>query len=174
MSIFFYKGVTRNPEIKNSLTWVLLNIWRLGRVRDTKFGANVSNKILLNAAKCKRYSFCRFWVIKGKLTGRGEWEFPSPSSPRLWLNRGLCCIFTADKDSLQISRTRYYANNTETHKMTIYRYNHWLKSYPTSESHIKIMQDSCLLKRKIGGWRNSIKSQSKFAKTAEVKTNKGI
>ena len=39
---------------------------------DTKFGTNVSNRMLLNAAKCKDYSIYRFWVIKGKPTGRGE------------------------------------------------------------------------------------------------------
>ena len=35
----------------------MLNIWRLGRVRDTKFCTDVSNKIILNAAKCQGYSF---------------------------------------------------------------------------------------------------------------------
>ena len=38
-------------------------------VRDTRFGKNVSNKMLLNAAKCQGYSFYRFWVIKRKPTG---------------------------------------------------------------------------------------------------------
>ena len=68
MTIFFYKGLTKNPEIGNTPVWVLPNIWRLGQVRDTKFGTNVSNEMLLNAAKCQGYSFYRFWVIKGKLT----------------------------------------------------------------------------------------------------------
>ena len=31
-----------------------------------KFGTNVSNKMLLNAAKWQDYSFSRFLVIKGK------------------------------------------------------------------------------------------------------------
>ena len=53
MTISFYKGLTRNPEIGNSSSWVLPNIWRLGRVMDTKFGTKVSNRILLNAAKCQ-------------------------------------------------------------------------------------------------------------------------
>ena len=35
---------------------------------DTKFGTNVSNRMLLNAAKFQGYSFYRFWVIKGKPT----------------------------------------------------------------------------------------------------------
>ena len=46
--------------------WVLSNIWRLERIRDNKFGVNVPNETLLNTAKCQIYSFCRFWVIKGK------------------------------------------------------------------------------------------------------------
>ena len=52
MTIFFYKGLTGNPEIRNTTVYVLPNIWRLGRVRDTKFGTTVSNKMLLNAAEC--------------------------------------------------------------------------------------------------------------------------
>ena len=41
--------------IKNwaiSVQYVLSNIWRLAYVRDAKFCPNVSNKKLLNAAKC--------------------------------------------------------------------------------------------------------------------------
>ena len=33
---------------------------RLGGLRDTKFGTNLSNKKLLNAAKFQGYSFYRF------------------------------------------------------------------------------------------------------------------
>ena len=62
--IFFYKRLTRNPEIGNTPILVLPNIWRLGRVRDTKFGTNVSIEMLLNIAKCQGYSFYHFWVIK--------------------------------------------------------------------------------------------------------------
>ena len=66
---FFYEELTRNPEIRNTPVWHLPNIWGFGRVRDTKFGTNVSNKILRNTAKCQDYSFYRFWVIKGKPAG---------------------------------------------------------------------------------------------------------
>ena len=69
MTIFFYKGLIRNLEIGNNPIWVLPNIWRLLRVVDTKFGANVSNRMLLNAAKFQGYSFYHLWVIKGKPTG---------------------------------------------------------------------------------------------------------
>ena len=33
---------------------------------DTKFGTNVSNRMLLNAAKFQCYSIYRFWVIEGE------------------------------------------------------------------------------------------------------------
>ena len=74
MTISFYEGLTRNPEIGNTPVWVLPNIWRLGQVRNTKFGSNISNKMLLNASKSQGYSFYRFWDIKGKPTRwrRGE------------------------------------------------------------------------------------------------------
>ena len=54
MTISFYKGLSRNPDIRNTPFWVLLNIWRLGRVRNTKLGTNVSNKMLL-------LPFLRYW-----------------------------------------------------------------------------------------------------------------
>ena len=38
---------------------------------DTKFGPNVSNRILLKAAKFQGYGFYRFWVSKGKSTEGG-------------------------------------------------------------------------------------------------------
>ena len=53
MTIFFYKELTRNVEIENTPVWVLPNIWTRGQVMDTKFGKNVSNSILLNAATCQ-------------------------------------------------------------------------------------------------------------------------
>ena len=60
----------------------LPKIWRLRQARDTKFGTNVSNEILLNAAKCWDYCFYCFWVIKGKPTG-GDKNIPS--TPKLGL-----------------------------------------------------------------------------------------
>ena len=78
MIIFFYKGLTRKPEIENTRVWVLHNIQSLGQVRDTKFDANISNKIFLIAAIYQGYSFYRFWVIKGKLAGEGGDYLPPP------------------------------------------------------------------------------------------------
>ena len=79
MTIFFYKGLTKNPEIGNTPVWFLPIIWRLVRVIDTKFGANVSNRMLLNAAKCQGYSFYHAWVIKGKPTRGGGKVTPPPT-----------------------------------------------------------------------------------------------
>ena len=62
------------PE--KSPVWVLAKIWRLGLVRNAKYGRNVSNEKLLNATKCQNYSFYRFWVLNGKPTrerGGGGW-----------------------------------------------------------------------------------------------------
>ena len=78
MTIFFYKWLTRNPEIGNTPLWVLPNIWRLGWLMDSKCGTNVSNRVLLNAAKVQGYSFYHFWVIKGKPTGGGV-KLPLPT-----------------------------------------------------------------------------------------------
>ena len=74
LTIFFYKGLTRNLEIGNTPVRVLPSIWRLGRGRNTKFGTTVSNK-LLNASKSQGYSFYCFWGTKekstwGKITSR--------------------------------------------------------------------------------------------------------
>ena len=66
MTIFLYKGLTKNLEIRNTLVWVLPIIWKLGRVGDAKFGTNVTRELLLNAAKYQNLSFYGFWVIKGK------------------------------------------------------------------------------------------------------------
>ena len=69
ITISFHKGLTRNPEFRNTPVWVLPYTLRLGKVRNTKFGTNVSSKMLFNDEKCQVNSFCGFWVIKGKPTG---------------------------------------------------------------------------------------------------------
>ena len=50
----FYKGLTRNPEIRNTPVWVLRNIWILGRVMNTKFGTNVSNRMSFTVFELSR------------------------------------------------------------------------------------------------------------------------
>ena len=84
--VFAYKGLTRNLEIVNTPVWVLPIILRLRQVRDTKFGPNVSNKMLQIAPKCQGYYFYRSWVIKWKPTGGREVKLLPP--PRLVLNIG--------------------------------------------------------------------------------------
>ena len=81
MTIFVYKGLTRNPEIGNTPIWVLPNIRKLGHVRDNKFSTNVSNKKLQGAATCQGYSFYRFRVIKGKTTGGVKITLSPPPAP---------------------------------------------------------------------------------------------
>ena len=83
--IFAYKGLTRNLEIVNTPVWVLPSILRLGQVRDTEFGQNVSNKMLLNAPKCQGYSaFTVFELLRENQPGVGKITPP----PRLVLNIG--------------------------------------------------------------------------------------
>ena len=48
------------------------DIWKLGQVRDAKFGTNASNKIAVNVVEFQGFIFHRFWVVKEKTTGRGE------------------------------------------------------------------------------------------------------
>ena len=79
ITIFFYKGLTRIPEIGITPFWGLPNISRLGRVMDTKFGTNVS--------KFQGYSFYRFGIIKEKQPV----ILPPPPTPRLGLKSKLVC-----------------------------------------------------------------------------------
>ena len=53
MTIFFYKGLTRNLEIGNTPS-EFCPISRLGQVRDTKSSRNV-----FNGAKCQGYSLIK-------------------------------------------------------------------------------------------------------------------
>ena len=83
MTIFFYKGLTRNPEIGYIPVWILPNNWRLCQVRDAKFGTNVSNKMLLIAAKCQGYSSYHFWQIKGRNITPAHPSPPQPHSTQI-------------------------------------------------------------------------------------------
>ena len=79
ITISFFKGLTINPEIVRTPVWALPNIWRLDWLENTKFGTNVSNKMLLNAAKCQGDTFYRFWVIKEAIPTGGVKLSPTPS-----------------------------------------------------------------------------------------------
>ena len=71
ITIFFYKGLTKNLESGNTTTWDLPNIWRLEQVRNTKFGPNVSYKMLPSAEKYQGYSF-QFLSYLGKTNKGGK------------------------------------------------------------------------------------------------------
>ena len=84
MTILFYKELTRNPKIRNTPVWVLSNIWRRGGVMGTKFGTNVSNRILLNAATCQGLQPLPFLSYSGKTNwGVGGAITPHPPRPTL-------------------------------------------------------------------------------------------
>ena len=87
MTSFGIKVLTRNLEMRNTHVQVLPNIWRLVVwVMDTKFNTNVSNRILVNAAKSQGYGVYCFWVIKGKPTGGcGKITPPPKHTPILGL-----------------------------------------------------------------------------------------
>ena len=51
-----FSFIKHRPEIWKS------ELQRLRQVKDKKFVTNVSNEMLLNAAKCQGYSFYRFYV----------------------------------------------------------------------------------------------------------------
>ena len=56
MTIFFNKGVTRNTEIRNTVVWVFF--------MDTKLGTNISNRMLMNAAKFRVTAFTVFELLR--------------------------------------------------------------------------------------------------------------
>ena len=62
------------PEIRNRKypVCVFPNIWRLGLVRDTKFGMNVSNKILLNTANARVTAFTVSKLLRENQQERGR------------------------------------------------------------------------------------------------------
>ena len=74
MTIFFYKELTRNLENGNTPAGVLPNIWRLGQVRDTKFGMNVSR--MLQNVRVTAFTFTVLLLQGGKIT-------PSPTQIRV-------------------------------------------------------------------------------------------
>ena len=77
MTIFLYMWLTRNPEIENNTICVLPNIWRLGWVRDIKFSTNVSNKMLLNAAKSQDFTAFTLYELLRKNQQGGKISPPT-------------------------------------------------------------------------------------------------
>ena len=103
--LLFLSSLATAPSFM-SVSLLALELWRFSFVRDwpeiqkseippsefcpisrqvinTKFGTNVSNRMLLNVAKIQGYSFYRFWVIKGKPSGGGGGITPTPTQVRV-------------------------------------------------------------------------------------------
>ena len=72
MTIFFYKGLTRNPEVGNTPVWVLPNIWRLWLVVVTKSGTNVSNRMLWMLQNARVTAFTAFELLRENQLGGGD------------------------------------------------------------------------------------------------------
>ena len=89
---FYFIGIDQKSENRNTSTWILSNIWRLGLVRVPNLVRMSIIKFywMLQNASC---SFCRFWVIKGKpivcVSGSrgGRGNLPPPPPPRFRLKR---------------------------------------------------------------------------------------
>ena len=122
MTIFFCKGFTGNLEIGNTPVWVLPSIWRLDRVSDTRFGMNVFDKVLQNAAKCQGYSFYYFWVIKGKPT-EGVKLLPPPRLIESGLTTKLLRCFIPEDD------TNETGNDNRKRKWMCHRIQRWWVRY---------------------------------------------
>ena len=69
MTILFYKGLTRNPEIRNIPVWVLPKIWGLGKVMGAKFGTNISNRMLLKLQSSRVIAFTVLELLIGNRLG---------------------------------------------------------------------------------------------------------
>ena len=124
MTIYFYIGLNRKPEIRDTPVWVLSNICRLGQVRDTKLGVDVPNKTLLKAAKCKGHSFYRFEVNKGKPTTEGKITHPPPPYTHTHTRRlGLSMVLLK---RYNCSQTFLFSNNFSQLKVSIERLSNWV------------------------------------------------
>ena len=74
LELWQFSHITDWPEIRKLVTppsEFCPMSWDCSELGITKFGANVSNKMWLTAAKCQGYRFYCFWVIQGKTTGGG-------------------------------------------------------------------------------------------------------
>ena len=68
VSLFFYKGFTRNPEIKNISIWVLPNTCRLGRSMDTKY----ADIFLVNRYWMLQNTIVTFFIVSELLRGNQQ------------------------------------------------------------------------------------------------------
>ena len=80
MTIFFYKRLTRNPEIGNTPVWVLPNIWRLGGVRDTLARMSLIMKI------ARVIAFSVFELLRENITPPPPSLFPNFHPTKIRIN----------------------------------------------------------------------------------------
>ena len=106
MTILFFKLIDQKSENWKHPVRVLPNIWRLGKVMDTKFGTKVFNKMLLNAAKFQVACFYLFWVIRGKPTEVYNYPLPHPQIRHLW-SEDVCYKFSIFVFCLAVMYTIY-------------------------------------------------------------------
>ena len=66
-TIFVYKGLTGNREIRNTPVWVLPNIWRLGSIRDTTFSTNLQILHIYNIFLLELLNLDAIWLLKLQL-----------------------------------------------------------------------------------------------------------
>ena len=94
MIIFYYKGMTRNPEIGNIPVWVLPNIWRLGGVIDIKFSkmSLIECYWMLQNSRVTAFTVFELWrenQLGDKITPRptqiGVKNYPKGTSKAFWL-----------------------------------------------------------------------------------------
>ena len=80
----FIRDGQKIQKSKKKKILVLPNIWRLEQVRDTKFGTDIFNEMLLNAAKCQGSTFTVSEVLRENQQGREGVKlppFPPTSNP---------------------------------------------------------------------------------------------
>ena len=72
MTIFLYKGLTRNLEIRNTPIWVFPNIWWLAQFSHTKFGTHVSKKNYWMLRNARVIDFTVSELLRENQLGRGK------------------------------------------------------------------------------------------------------
>ena len=81
MTIFVYKKLTRNPEIGDTLSWVLSNTLRLRQIMDIKFDRNTLLKCSRMQQNVKFPAFTVSELLRGNQ--RGVTLYPRPLKLRL-------------------------------------------------------------------------------------------
>ena len=72
-------------KLRKSPVWNLPNVWELRRVKDTKFGMNLSNDSYFMLQSQKVTIFTVFELFAKKQQGEGAVKFPPPPPLKLGL-----------------------------------------------------------------------------------------